>query len=457
MLPKNIAFVDIETTGGSLRYDRIIEIGILRVEDNKLVQTYQTLVNPEGYLPAEITRLTGIDAADLDQAPSFSRVKKDILELLDGCVFAAHNARFDYGFLRSEFRREETTFRAKTLCTVKLSRRLFPRFRRHSLDTLIERFGLNCPRRHRALDDARVLWQFYERVLDDFGPEKLAPQIDLVMKKSSAPAGITAEILDKLPESAGVYVFYDAGGLPLYVGKSVNIHDRVLSHFSNDEEVNVSQQVVSIENFPTAGELGAFLLESKLIKKLRPLHNRQLRETKNLVVAKLAPAPDGYKRVVLEEQSEIAVNGLDKILNIFKSRQQAKDFLADLAKKANLCEKLLGLEKTTGACFGYRLGRCSGACVGKEPPGRYNARQALAFMTWQIKSWDFPGPIMIENHVFDRWCYLGTIDEDGENISRDYHFDVDTYKILRRFLRNPQNRKKVKLITVHHPDPVDIN
>lgn len=127
MLPKKIAFVDIETTGMSLRYDRIIEIAIMRVEDNKLVETYSSLINADCTLTPEIISLTGIDSKELEKAPTFGQMKHDIIDLLDDCLFTAHNARFDYGFLKNEFRREEANFTVKHLCTAKLSRFLYPR------------------------------------------------------------------------------------------------------------------------------------------------------------------------------------------------------------------------------------------------------------------------------------------------------------------------------------------
>lgn len=161
MLPQKIAFVDIETTGTSLRSDRIIEIGVLRVENNQVIDTYRSLVNPETYVPAEIEGLTGIRQEDLENAPTFPTIKKDLLNILGDCIFAAHNVRFDYGFVRSELKREGVAYRAKNLCTVKLSRSLFPRFKRHSLDAVMERCGISCENRHRAFDDAQVIWEFY--------------------------------------------------------------------------------------------------------------------------------------------------------------------------------------------------------------------------------------------------------------------------------------------------------
>src|SRR6266702_4216216 len=126
MLPPKLAFVDIETTGVRSSYDRIIEIGILRVENNKLVKSFQSLINPESYLPKEITMITGITQQDIEHAPTFRSVKDEIIEILADCTFVAHNVRFDYAFLKHELLRENITFSSKHFCTVRLSRLLFP-------------------------------------------------------------------------------------------------------------------------------------------------------------------------------------------------------------------------------------------------------------------------------------------------------------------------------------------
>lgn len=460
MLPSKLAFVDIETTGCSLRADRIIEIGVLRVENNKLVEKFSTLVNPEMYLPSQISSLTGISSQQLEHAPNFSSIRKELLRILRDCVFVAHNVRFDYGFIKSEFRREDISFKEKNLCTVKLSRNLFPEFSHHSLDHIIERFEIKCEARHRAFGDAEVLWKFYQILQKKFTLSKFEQALKIVQKRPSLPIGITEKDLDELPESPGVYVFYGADGMPLYVGKSINIHDRVLSHFSGDiensKEMKISQQVRSIETIVTAGELGALFKEAKMVKELQPLYNRQLRRARKITVVKIRqPSIDGnkYYGVTVEETDEIKPEELENILGVFNSRRQAKDFLLGVCQENSLCEKLLGLENGRGECFGVRLGKCKGACVGKEKTVLYNARFLIAFSKNKFHPWPFEGAIEIvekneeneiyERHLVNQWCYLGTRkdfgnrlindNDDFSELSREIKFDLDTYKILNRY------------------------
>ncbi len=461
MLPQKIAFIDIETTGASLTRDRIIEIGVLRVENNKLVGTYRTLVNPEAYLPPEITLLTGITEKELDRAPTFSKVKKELLEILDDCIFAAHNARFDYGFIKRELRREEVSFRARNLCTVKLSRQLYPRYRRHGLDEIIDRFGIVCEQRHRAFDDAEVLWKFYQLVLESFPKDKVEAVLEQVLKRPTLPPALAEENLDKLPERPGVYIFYGQGGAPLYIGKSINIHDRVLSHFSDLEsgkEMKIARQVESIETIVTAGELGALFKESQLIKELQPLYNRVLRHARKIIVARQTMTTEGYIGVEVAETDQIDPSEIGEIIGIFKSKKQAKEHFATLAKDHELCEKYLGVEKTKGACFAHRLGRCRGACVKKESPTLYNGRSVIALSKNKLRSWPFPGPIAIaeqdedgnlERHIVDQWCYLGTEKEgDGKiKTKEEIKFDRDIYRILSRQLAHNRNLKVYPVAT----------
>lgn len=465
MLPPKIAFVDVETTGTSLTRDRIIEIGVVRVEDGKVVDRFQSLLNPDTHVPTEIEALTGIASNDLVNAPHFTSIRKDLYSILDGCVFSAHNVRFDYGFVRSEFAREDVTYRAKNLCTVKLSRTLFPRHKHHNLDSLIERFDFSCPSRHRALDDAWVCWQFYEKLGSLFEVNKLEQAIARVMKRPSLPINLSEETLESLPEGPGVYLFYGKDGMPLYVGKSVNIRERVLSHFATDHssstEMKIAQQIHSIETIPTNGELGALFKEAQLVKSLQPLYNRQLRRARKMILGKMAPskyqAPSSYFSVTLEEVDQIDPAELDQIIGVFKSQQQARQFLWQQVKDHKLCPKLLGLEKGKGACFGYRLGKCSGGCLGKENPALYNGRLTIALAKGKLRRWPFTGPIAIEErldddhveeHIIDQWCYLGSRTSETQELSQEIKFDLDTYKILNRFLKAEKNRA-LKLTTLN--------
>lgn len=461
MLPRKLAFIDVETTGLSSTFDRIIEIGVLRVEDNQITKTLNSLVDPGYTIPEEIVNITGITSRELESAPSFRQIKDDVIQILKDCIIVGHNVRFDYSFLKNEFKRLDFSFSSKQFCTVKLSKKLFPHFKHHNLSSIIERFNFECERRHRAFDDAKVLWDFYKLIQEQFSQEKIEQALSLISKRPSLPINLPAKILSSLPESPGVYIFYGDNNIPLYVGKSVDIKTRVLSHFSADHssssEMKISQQIKNIETIKTNGELGALLKESALIKTLQPVYNRMLRHKHELVVAKKAKTDSGYETVKLDTLNNIPITELSEILGVYKNSKRAKEFLLNIAKEHSLCEKLLGLEKTKGSCFGYKLGRCKGACLGKELNLKYNLRFYEAFSKDKIMPWPFSGPVIIKEKDFlensemgflvHNWCFIKELDQDLEKTGFDYNFDLDIYHILRRYFKNPLNQKNIKVLS----------
>ncbi|MBP7832756.1 MAG: GIY-YIG nuclease family protein [Candidatus Levybacteria bacterium] len=457
MLNSPFCFVDIETTGGNPLRNRIIEIGIIRVENFKVVAEYKSLINPHSSLDPFIQNLTGISASDLERAPSFSSIKKDILELLVDSVFVAHNVRFDYGFVRSEFKREDISFSLKQLCTVKLARYLFPGFSHYNLDSIISNFEIPCESRHRAFDDAKVLWEFMQVARDRLGEEQVARGILHGLKRPTLPVQISVDTIDNLSESPGVYVFKNKEGAVLYVGKSINIRDRVLSHFSNDfassTDMMLSQEAADIESIETSGELGALLLESSLIKSMQPIYNRMLRYARKLLIMKRNTSKSEYLGVTLQEVERIELEDLDQVIGVFRSRKEALDYLYKLSAESFLCPKLLGIEKSTKSCFAFQLGKCKGACVQKELPIVYNLRFEQAFYKKKIRPWKFNGPVIVkdgdEGFVVDKWCILGKVDHNKSlsDLSWQYTFDLDSYKILQRFLSKEENLRFVTTIS----------
>jgi DNA polymerase-3 subunit epsilon len=476
MLPEKLAFVDLETTGARSAYDRIVEIGIVRVENNVVTRSFHSLFNPLTYIPPEIERLTGIRSQDVLTAPLFTSVTDEIMDILKDCTFVAHNVRFDYAFLKNELKRAGIEFTSRHFCTVKLSQYLFPQYRHHNLDSIIERFSLTCLNRHRALDDAKVIESFYQIIQNQFPAEVVLEAVNKALRKPSVPLHLHKEALEVLPELPGVYIFLGDNDTPLYIGKSKNIKDRVLSHFTadihNGIEMKISQQIKQIKTLATAGELGALLLESKLIKEMLPLYNRRLRLKQQLVGLKMKKNPEGYDSLytdtvrsvtpadllIFSPQETLPDQETNSIIGFFRSVKQAKTYLSDMAKEYMLCEKLLGLEKTADSCFGYRLERCRGACIGKEKPLFYNVRLWEAISRIKIKPWPFTGPICIternelaektEYFFVDKWCYLGSISEESqESFSPEVQsceFDLDVYKILRQYLAVPANIRNVK-------------
>ncbi len=164
-----LVFLDVETTGSSARYSRVLEIGALRVEAGKIVAQMNQVLDPEELVPGWITTLTGITPDEVVGQPQFADVLPELKTLFQDAVFVAHNVSFDYGFIGEEFRKAGEVFAMDKLCTVRLSRALYPEFKTHKLDALIDRHGYRVTRRHRAYDDAEVLHKFYHENLARLG------------------------------------------------------------------------------------------------------------------------------------------------------------------------------------------------------------------------------------------------------------------------------------------------
>lgn len=460
ILKNPLVFVDVETTGSNPIYDRIIEIGILRVENGKVVREFKSLIDPDVILDPFISGMTGITSEDLAKAPSFYDVAGQVLELLKDSIFIAHNARFDYGFIKEEFKRLRIKFHKKPICTVKLTRHLYPEFSSHNLDSLIEKFSLTVENRHRAYDDAKALLDIFNITLKKFEIDEIEKAIDRQQRKPSLPPYLKLKQIDRLPESPGVYIFYGVEDAVLYIGKSIDVKDRVLSHFSDDirseKEMKLSSSVRNIEAIPTSGELGALLLESSLIKKYQPIFNRKLRRAQKMTVLHKVKNKEGYETFTYREVDAVGAEEMDLLVSIFKTTRDTKSFLEKLAKEYTLCPKMLGLEKKKGSCFWYHLGKCKGACVGKEGKLKYNLRVLEAFTKYKIKRWPFEGKVVIrdgnenpEFFIIDKWCLLGSVKEENDEFldeKPNYSFDFDIYKILAKFLLSEKNQKYVKKI-----------
>jgi len=437
-----LAFVDLETTGATASLDRITEIGIILVDESG-VQEWSSLVNPETRISGFTESLCGISNEMVANEPRFCDLANRVYKMLEGRIFVAHNARFDYAFLKQSFMREGIDFSAKTLCTVKLSRRLYPGYPKHNLDSLIERHGLNVSGRHRALADAQLIHQFWEKIQATIPQETIQSAVKALLGRPSTPMHIERTMIDGLPEAPGVYLFYGENDLPLYVGKSVNIRQRVMSHFTADvtsaKEMSLSQQVRRIEHIRTGGEIGALLQEAALVKKLQPTHNRQLRRNNELCSIQIKEASEGLKvHVAYANALDFATTS--NLYGLFKSKREALKALTEIAGEHNLCKAIIGLEKVKvgSPCFGRQLKKCRGACIGDEARLAHDARLLAGLGKLKIRTWPFDGPAYIkegeEMLLIENWAYLGSArsEEDIWNLmnGRDACFNRDTYKIL---------------------------
>jgi DNA polymerase-3 subunit epsilon len=456
LLEGPVAFVDVETTGGHTARHRVIEIGLVAAKDGELEYEWSTLVNPGFPIPAGIQHFTGITDEMVRCAPFFEDVAQELERRLDGRLFVAHNARFDYGFLRSELARTGRKLTNRMACTVRLSRRLYPEMERHNLDAVIAHHGLSIEARHRALPDAQALWQFWCVLANRSQREEVEDALREISYLKSLPPHLPSTLADDLPEAPGVYRFFGEADALLYVGKARNIRTRVLAHWQSSSrdarEQRLGEATRRVDWIETAGELGALLEEARLVRELKPLHNRALRGCRQVftwVVADDGAAPELAPMDLLPLTFEHS-----DAFGLYRSEAAARRALRLVAKEHQLCLKALDLEDSGGSCFAYQLGRCAGACVGKEDLRLHTMRLKMALANERVRTWPFRGPVGIRErsargieqlHILDSWRHVATIEEADAMPSRRrlMPFDADVYKILSRYLNG---RARIRVI-----------
>lgn len=310
----------------------------------------------------------------LRNAPKFYEVAKRIVEITQNCIIVAHNAKFDYRILRTEFNRLGFEFERKTLCTVELSKELIPGQDSYSLGKLVRSLGIPVSDRHRASGDAQATVKLFKLLLVKDSEKQIIQQsVRKDPKYQMEPRHI--QIIEQLPSITGVYYIHKDDGEIIYIGKSKNIKRRINQHFTSDapKAKKIQAQAYTVTYEATGSELVALLKESEEIKKNKPIHNKALRRT--LFSHGLFSFIDknGYINLKIE-----AVKKDSKPITTFANRQSGKSFMFKMVEEYNLCQKLCDLYNTKSNCFNYTIKSCEGACVQDESPEEYNKRaQAL--------------------------------------------------------------------------------
>jgi DNA polymerase-3 subunit epsilon len=383
-----LAFVDLETTGGTAAEDRITEVGIIEVDEDG-VREWSSLVNPLMHIPEFIQSLTGISNAMVENAPTFVELADEIHARLADRVFIAHNARFDHGFLKNEFKRTGHEFRPAVLCTVRLSRKLFPGFTRHNLDSIAERHRLVVTERHRALGDAQLLLQFWKIIHETHTPEIIDETVSKLITRPAPPP---------------------------------------------------KPDTPNVTSVGTTSEIGTLLQEAALIRNLMPAQSGN-----DEVCSWRLFTRNGKLQLTLAYPDQDLFFAHDpQLYGLFDNARQARDVLKSIVEAHSLCRVTLGLEKPCGGngCAAAQKGKCLGACGDGEPIEAHNRRVMTALQDLRLQPWPYNGPIGIrENdavHVIDAWAYLGTVnsaEQASALLKRGQHrFNRNVYQILQKRL-----------------------
>ena len=376
------AIVDIETTGGYAAANGIIEISIQLFDGETVIEQFETLVNPHQAIPRYIQAFTGISNEMVQDAPSFEDVAEKIFTLLQGTVFVAHNVNFDYSFIKNHLQAYGYTLNAKKLCTVRLSRQIFPGFPSYSLGNLCHSLGIELENRHRAGGDAQATVTLFKLLLQNDANGHIDGSLKKASKEQMLPPNVPKAHFDALPATPGVYYFHDVKGKVIYVGKAKNIRQRVNSHFSNNSDArqrqNFLRHAYAITFQPTATELMACILESTEIKQLWPAFNNAQKKPEDVYGIFVYEDQNGYMRLAMEKRRKAS-----NPIYTFHYKVDGHGVLKKLIAEFSLCPKLCFIQTDNEPCIGIVEAHCHGACEKKEAPAAYNARvlQAIASLT----------------------------------------------------------------------------
>lgn len=371
------AIVDIETTGTNAGYNAITEVAIYIHDGTKVTDHWSSLINPQSDIPPFIQQMTGITNEMVATAPTFDEVAEEIYHLLHPHIFVAHNAGFDYGFIRSHLADCGYELHAKKLCTVRLSRKIIPGMRSYSLGKLCESLGIIIHDRHRAAGDALATVHLFQHLLQQDISGHIPAALKRNTKEQHLPPNMDRKTLDALPESCGIYYFHDQAGKIIYVGKAINIRSRVYGHFTyaehDGEENALRDAVYDISYELTGNELVALLLESEEIKRKFPrFNNAQKKWDRNYCIFTFTDQK-GYRHLAIERYSQ-----KKEVLKVFPDLLGARAYLNEKLQTYALCGKMCHLQTTKGACYSHETGLCHGACIGLESAEDYNDRVAEA-------------------------------------------------------------------------------
>ncbi len=434
--------VDLETTGGSPTNSRITEVAIYKFDGNAIVEEYQSLVNPCRDIPYNITKLTGISDKMVEKAPMFKDIVEQIEAITKDCIFVAHNANFDYGFLKAEYNRIGLSFKRKKLCTVRLSRQILPGKYSYSLGRLCESEGIPLQDRHRAAGDAKATTLLFKKLLkvDNSGiiDKSLKPQ----SLEALIPPNVNKSDFMALPNTQGLYYFKDASHKIVYIGKAKNIKSRVKSHFGGNSNTSNKyhfvKNVYSIDFKEIPSKLLLEIQEAIEIKQNWPRYNKALkRYSLNYGIFNYYDR-NNYLRLSIGKCGKF-----DKPIFASNNSEEIRSLLKDILLRYELCPKLIGLQNTNGACCYVEDYECKGACGGLEDFESYNSRIELAIqesikakssylIEEELSSEDSKAMILVEDGRFKAY---GVIDkliniESLENAKKHLNYAYDDQDLI---------------------------
>ena len=404
------SIIDVETTG--YPKNKITDISIYTTDGKSIIREFHSLVNPLITISRNITRLTGISNETVKDAPMFFEIAKEVLENTRESIFVAHNVNFDFNVIKNEYKELGYSFKRKKLCTVKLSRKIIPGHKSYSLGKLCADLKIPIHGRHRAKGDAFATFKLFKLLFEK--SNNLFIEDEIYNKQLTVSKYLHEKDLDYLPNNIGVYYFWNKENKIIYVGKSVKIKDRVISHFRNGskKEIKLCQEANKVTYTVTGSDLIAQLLESAEIKKHYPIFNRKQKRIGENYALTYFTNKDGI--------IELKIDYLKKVINplvSYEGSKKAKDHLKYIVESQQFCLKYCDLEKGKNSCFYYQIKKCHGVCCNKESNAEYNKRVLKFIMATQPKKLNESlftngrnskeiGFVLIENGVYKGFGFI---------------------------------------------------
>jgi DNA polymerase-3 subunit epsilon len=453
------AVVDIETTGNGPKGQKITEISALIFDGKKIINEFTSLVNPEQNIPAFITNLTGITNAMVRNAPKFYEIAKKVEEITKDTIFVAHNVNFDYNIIHAEFKSLGFDFKRKKLCTVRLTRKIIPGLPSYSLGNICTSENIPINGRHRAKGDAEATVELFRRLLlrdDNFTINSF---LNPKSRQATLPPLLDKIVIDKLPETFGVYYFKNLAKEVIYVGKANNIKQRVISHFydKKKKEQTMCLETADISFTKTGSELLALLLESSEIKHIYPKFNRAQRRAGEAIGLFSYEDQKGIIHLAYN-RLKLAPNAIMKYYSVAECRAHLESLCAEF----ELCPKYCHLQTNVSSCFHYQLKECKGICCDKEAVEHYNVRVREAIKSVGIGAENLVikekgrtkneiGFALILEGIYRGIGYLDAFQDEGLENPEDYQFFVepkkdnrDIQRIIASYLKKKEKLKAIE-------------
>ena len=449
--------IDIETCGGTFEFrkGRIIEICILVHDGLQVVDKFSTLINPECYISTMYTNISGITNDMVVNAPKFHEVAKQIIDITENNIFIAHNVGFDYGFVQAEFKALGYKYKRDTLCTVRLSRKLIPGKASYSLGNLCQSLGIEIEGRHRAEGDAVATAKLFDMLLyaKSLNPQYKNQGVDELMTRRIDK--MKQYILDKIPEECGVYYFLNKQQQIIYIGKSVNMYNRAVSHFNTKENKGkrMLNDLYNVDHIHTGSELIALLLEAEEIKKHKPHYNHMRKSESFTHCIDWFTDDLGIINFKLVEYAES-----ENAILSFVSYSAARTRLEEWIDEYNLCLRYCGLTGDDSTCFNHQIKKCNGICNQEEEVEIYNKRVNEIINKFSFRNDNFVivdkgrtnderSIILIENKHYAGYGYFNIADqinsfEEFKGIIKRSPYYPDCDDLVRGWL----NKNKAKIV-----------